>query len=71
MAFLNLDGHATLPLIAISTVRLRTRRRRSSAKFDASEHAASLTGRLGKSPQDLQPTRQRKSPASFESLHSW
>jgi hypothetical protein len=61
MAFPNLDGHATLLLIAISTVRLRTRRRRLSAKFDASEHVASVIGRLAKSPQD---------PASFEGLHS-
>jgi hypothetical protein len=48
MAFLNLDGHAALPLIAISTFRLRTRRRRSFAKFDSSEHAASVIGQPGK-----------------------
>jgi hypothetical protein len=70
MAFPNLDSHATLLLIAISTVRLRTRRRRPSAKLDASEQVAFVIGRPAESPQDLQPTQQRKRPASFEGLHS-
>jgi hypothetical protein len=41
--------HTTLPLIAISTIPLWTRRRRSSDNFDASEHAASVIGQTGKS----------------------
>jgi hypothetical protein len=70
MAFRNLAGHAALLLIALSTVRLWTRRRRPSAKFDASEHVASVIGRSAKSPQDLQPTWQRKHSALFEGLYS-
>jgi hypothetical protein len=57
-------GRATLPLIAISTIRLRTRRRRSSDNFDASEHAASVIGRPGKSRRTATQLGRESAPPS-------
>jgi hypothetical protein len=64
-------GHATLPLIAFSTIRLWTRRRRSSDNFDASEHAPSVIGRPGKSRRTgNQLSRERAPPSLKVCIHA-